>query len=1121
MSKVTLLQDKKIKRLQAKNYEITTFLPNSYGEIVEFEVTLLATTPNVTKKYVYVDRYILDGNEKKGYCDLFYYKQFRNNDMTFVELSKEQYWFDEEFENAQIGDIFEITKIDFYESDGVTRNFTSFYKKYKYAFKINSLAIDFGNSLTYPKPFNVNIDENLPNYSIKIDISPNLLNHISGRFYTKNFGDKVPTLIAQGIKDPELERLAYTVLNISFKIHWMLEDQILDNIAIKERNDLVAALRDNYHYFEGDEANSGNTYNALSKIDKIIVDIFRQWGVGHIGGVPEYLLPVDIFPDINIQQLTTYYETLVNLHNNLFGKEEATLFPPPYSPDENIESQRRYKKLLSLISHLSLRILPIEERLSLLDEAIKSFEIFERDSKRLTEGDVLKIMDSVTGYAEANKLLEYLLETKLDDKVYKTKFELLFRKMDDHYFYHNITIADWFTEHKDNRMAFTFLLYRKWKISKYNFNYVPSSITPNADGLNPESYFLDESVNGGNKYYAKYDVDGNIISGSDPILEFYVEKVDGSGSVYYNPLSTEISYETEDELNKEKITINKIVSETYSYYSPYGGGVNTIDRTEVNGYYHLYQPISLLGYEANLELSIPQAELIPAFLFYYAVDFDELQDIEAGIQFGLEVAVEVGLFFVTGGVSIIADLRYLRYLKYVTKINKARTVGGVAAQEAVLFWRGIEAGAEVTAVTGGIFSSYFSFLANTSNNLELKELNERISYFFLALTFASAGKALYSRKRAVKSADDVLDEIERLSTLPTPIPHQVPQNVLDVIQNVGSKLALQTVTNINKIAVDYPQLGAKLTAIKNTNLRLSSQLTEIIIKREAKTKLKFNTNANFLDNFDTLAKVSKFDSLSQFYDDYYRISQAQRAKKNKDIFSEFSDLVPGQQLHTMDEVLDMINHGATVGVTSKSDLYGLIVKSYRKTKQASSVVVKQWISAYKTFLDTGLPHCFTSVAHFDLFKTQVGDLFSRYKLGDNLTIGGSSLNKIPPPDLDMVLYFDAKKYDALVNHYESVLNELKTYTKKRAITKYDLDIKSIQDALAKSRNGDQLDVRCMIDFKIVNGQPKLNRFRSELASSSSFGSLNVTSPKKYDFNIFKSERGNRAISLPPEFNFNL
>ncbi|MES2619108.1 MAG: hypothetical protein V4613_14620 [Bacteroidota bacterium] len=78
------------------------------------------------------------------------------------------------------------------------------------------------------------------------------------------------------------------------------------------------------------------------------------------------------------------------------------------------------------------------------------------------------------------------------------------------------------------------------------------------------------------------------------------------------------------------------------------------------------------------------------------------------------------------------------------------------------------------------------------------------------------------------------------------------------------------------------------------------------------------------------------------------------------------------------------------------------------------------------------------------------------------------------------------KTPTAANNYQRMLDKLKEYTKTYD-ARYSSDIVTIK----------------------------------ELRESSSMQNLNVTTNKKFDFNIFKASRGNRSISLPPEFVLNL
>lgn len=760
-NEVILLATRRVVRTIGKDYVLTPLSYSLRGTLMKFKIGDANENEDNTFIYIEPSDFYKGDAGKEGYCMVSAFKKYRNRDkeFTFQAVKESKYWFDLQFENAKIGDIFRIESVYFVSP------YTAYYKRAKYAFKIKDVSINFLNPAAYPQT--INTDINSPNYNIKDDLSLDLLTTPTGNFYTKNFGIKVTAWTT--IPDAEKERFALVMTKICFKIYWIVKE-VLETIAINSIDNIKSAI-------------VSNTISTYPKIDQLVGQLLITWGYLSGNGFPA----VDILTVNSVQDYNQYYNALINFHSSFILKDESFVFPPTNPPlTQEQDSERRITRIIKLLHPIALAALPMTERLKLLDHFMRKDEIEEDSEDEINEGDILKILKSVTGSVEADQLLDFLLIIR-DGK--RTNFEVLYYLMDDEGL-DRYAFIQWFVSEQPNRKFFTFLLYEIWKISRYNFYHIPTGVTPNEDGMNPNAFFLTPT---GNNYYAKYDANGNVVSGTEPILEFSTQRDETPGTIYYDVLYTGVKYEPLDELDKEKIIINKISSETYSYYSPYGGGYNTLNSESLYGNYHIYQPISLIGFKADLDLVIPEFTAIPAFLFFYAVEYDKLKEYDALISFGIEVIAEVGLFFLTGGAGA---LRHLRHLKHITKINDVRR-GVLAAEEAILFWRGIESGTQVTSVTAGVFTSFFNYQATITNDPARAALNRKLSLFFLGLTFASAGAAIYSRHRAVKSAKEVLSEIDELSN--SGIPHNVPDDVLDVVFTVRNTAAASLTLFRNRV----------------------------------------------------------------------------------------------------------------------------------------------------------------------------------------------------------------------------------------------------------------------------------------------------------------------------------
>lgn len=645
--------------------------------------------------------------------------------------------------------------------------FVNYYYTKEYKFKIKYLE-----GTKYPPTYRrvsqfpeINIDESSPSYSIVKDVFVDLNNSPRGFFYLKNFtelfsnwglpdeyyiseDDEINK--EQALVNPDKlskKKLSKLVTLICWKIYHIRKD-ILPKLTFVEINNIETY----YHHYiilnEVDEQgnhiydeNDGNStyaqnYVNLTRVDKTIAQLSRSWGALMVLNPPVDFEAI-FSASLNYEEIKNYYLGLKAFYKELFAVEAVSL---PQTSDG------RLLKLLSILPNQAFGILPIFGRKDYIDRLIT-----EPDISEIEQRNIIKIIYSISTESDADIFLKYLLEIKDGTK---TNFELLYDRLNDARI-ERYPIVNWFVERQTNLKHFIYAIYNLWKISAYDFYYIPNGVSPNEDGMNPNAYFLSGDLS---KYYVEYDQEGNIIKQTNPVLEYETYQTGTTWKVNhfttFNP----------GKIEKEIIPINKTQGTTSSW-----------PDTELFGNYHLYQPIGLIGYKPDSEIQLPTLAHIPAFLYYYAVEFDELKDFDAVISFAADVVIEVGSFFATGGAGA---LRHLRHLKYLTKTNQVKQ-GLIAADDlAVLTWRGLEAGAEVVAVTSGMLSAFFKFIGTTQDS----QLANKLSTFFMYLSFASSGGALYTRRLAANSADDVLIRIRQLTN--QNIPHNVSDEVLEILKIV-------------------------------------------------------------------------------------------------------------------------------------------------------------------------------------------------------------------------------------------------------------------------------------------------------------------------------------------------
>src|SRR5690606_13471423 len=76
-----------------------------------------------------------------------------------------------------------------------------------------------------------------------------------------------------------------------------------------------------------------------------------------------------------------------------------------------------------------------------------------------------------------------------------THFDVLFHKMDDKTLAYILpAISSLFDTEESSRGNFCLAIYRIWEKSRFNFYYIPIGSQPNADGMNPNAYFVNEGI---------------------------------------------------------------------------------------------------------------------------------------------------------------------------------------------------------------------------------------------------------------------------------------------------------------------------------------------------------------------------------------------------------------------------------------------------------------------------------------------------------------------------------------------------------------------------------------------------------------------------------------------------
>ncbi|GAA3971286.1 hypothetical protein GCM10022246_24720 [Pedobacter ginsengiterrae] len=689
------------------------------------------------------DRYLKD--TLNGYFLEREYLNYTNDEDSEIKVFVKKHKFISTRFAAKVGDEVFVNKVDSGEP------FSFYFNVIRYRFLVEA-TLNSGIKKYLGKIFEGN---KLIGYEVAIpDIATSVVNpsapkNLASRYF---FNNNYTRYLSTWIDDNTKKNIKKFTILISFRIA-EIYNEIFPKIASVSLWASIDSIANTI---------SGNA-DSLTDYGKLLFELKKSWGYYHDPNADQnYIHKHDFEPVFQdgaaYEDYEKYYNGLTELYFALYKIQDKLI---EFSEDLRL----RY----------ILEILPLSALATIPYAIVKEQLFFYYKLKELPQNSQRYLVHLIISMTQRNNLANDFLTLLLKkENGSVTIFEVLYLLLDDGRL-ERYPIVNWFVNQQTNRKHFVYAIYEIWKISEFNFYFIPNGVTANEDGLNPDTYFLKQ----GKKYYPKYSQDGKILHGANPILEFSISKVDNQSNQYYNLVSNEITYKPTTEFIGEKVIINKVTKSTYSNYNPYGTNTQSFQSTEIKyGEYHLYQPISLIGYTSNLDLNVPNFLPIPVFLFYYAVEFDELKDFDASILFAAEVSLELAIFYFTGGLS---TMRHLRYLKYISEINNVKN-DLVSLETAVLFWRGVDAGSEIVSLTAGVLSSFFAYQEQIANNTDLKNLNKKLSLFFMLFAIGSAGNAIYSSKKTSKAADDVLEELEYLSDFG--IPHNLPNDVLLVINKV-------------------------------------------------------------------------------------------------------------------------------------------------------------------------------------------------------------------------------------------------------------------------------------------------------------------------------------------------
>ncbi|UUF16658.1 MULTISPECIES: hypothetical protein [Flavobacterium] len=624
-----------------------------------------------------------------------------------------------------------VSTIDFDEP------YDYFYNEKKYTFKLKN-TLDNKGVRNYLQP----IVENFRTVDSKINTDGAnpviVLNNQSGLpggyFYKKNLGDFINTWSISNIQKSLIKKAMGMII---FKIREI-------------NRDIIPRIASHTHFFDKEEdvANGIIDYNdpthGFTDLEKLLFDLKRGWGY-YYRETNQDLTPLRASFDAVFSSTSTYEDYLSYLSNlhNFYDKCYSTKSLEYYRTSEKLQF------LLEILSPSALSILPYDLIISTIKKYLKIN--LEQEEQQF----LVRLVISVTP-SHANDFLDFLLEKENGEK---TNFQAIYDSLTDARL-ERYPFVNWFVDEQPNRKYFAFAIYELWKISKYNLDYIRPGIVipnpwPNFKGIDPENYFYINSQEFNKKSWLTF-----VSSSNDNDLFTFKEQF------------------FESTITDKKIKINKInknltVVDTWS--------VRDKDKESFFGSFHLYQQVTFSGYEANLDLSIPTTATMPAFLFHFITEYDELADFDAGVALAANLTVDALLIYFTGGSNILSDLQYL---KHTTKIGRA-LAGGIEPTEAIEIWRGFRGASDIFTLTAGSLTQINQYLITTENNEAKRKILEGCQKIFISLTFLGVGLSLTAQAHAVSEAEKVLDLIK---ALPSGVAHGLAPEMINLLTTLkGNK----------------------------------------------------------------------------------------------------------------------------------------------------------------------------------------------------------------------------------------------------------------------------------------------------------------------------------------------
>ncbi|WP_183573836.1 hypothetical protein HDF18_08455 [Mucilaginibacter sp. X5P1] len=583
-------------------------------------------------------------------------------------------------------------------------------------------------------------------------------------------------------------------------------------------------------------------------IDRINVDVFPLFN--SVPGLATYILNQNaywqtgtIFNQPTYEDILQYEESLANYYNATYSNQY-------YITAQN--DSNKFIWLASVLSPSALAVFPLDTKIALLNQLLDVMSQAKTSAvaaaispignvvnnpfakiAAIGPALILNLTASVVDVpTQTDSFLNSLLKTKYTNtfSADQTVYEALYDALSDN----NIGILTLGAINaNNNRKQFVLSVYGIWKSSKYYPYYNSPNYTQPANpstGVFPEAFFI---TNKGTYYNNKT----------------------ASATLNYNSVTTSfatyvVNYQYE--FNNLQIKAYKVDTETNNKDNPLANGSQL---PTLYGTYHLYQPLSLIGYTQNPVVHLPKTSCIPVFYLLYAYEAKAIQDFDIGIMDFIELGINLGLNLT--GAGEITDLSYL------SEISELAEVETLADSTPILNWENFLGLNRTVMITAGSVNAITQYLAQEAGNADpdvqafLKTLNEFLGIIALGTLAIDATAQIISSFKAQQIIEESasLDESDQL-------PSDVREEIEEFVGNISELVDL-----MNTKLLELPNIPSG----SNTIIGKFAQITD------AQEQLNFFNYFYFIDDDDPLwLEYNEIYTANTFSDDGIVIGTTQK-----------------------------------------------------------------------------------------------------------------------------------------------------------------------------------------------------------------------------------------------------